>query len=132
MNSLDLLLVRKVDDKADNGDGVARANHLPGQSVATRAVIDARGVLILIDDLHPHETLGAIGQRNRHRSSIEVKNRKRVQRCAAGTNNTLLDGSRKLAAMAEFSETAVLDHPGEIHIGLGAIVVFDRDGLRWR
>src|SRR4029077_17472744 len=99
MNSLDLLLVRKVDDKADNGDGVARANHLPGQSVATRAVKDARGGLILIDDRHPPETAGPTRQRNRHRSSIEVKNPKRIQRFAAGTNNTLLDGSRKLAAM---------------------------------
>jgi hypothetical protein len=31
--------------------------------------------------------------------------------------------------MPEFSETAVLDHPGEINIGLGAVVVLDSDGL---
>ena len=32
-------------------------------------------------------------------------------------------------AMPEFSETTVLDHQGEINIGLGAVVVIDGDGL---
>jgi hypothetical protein len=34
--------------------------------------------------------------------------------------------------MPEFSETAVLDHSGKIHIGLGAIVVLDGYERRWR
>ena len=61
---------------------------------------------------------------------IEVDNRKRIQRVAVGTDNALLDGRSELAAMSEFSETTVLDHPGEINIGLGAVVVLDGDGLR--
>jgi hypothetical protein len=73
-----------------------------------------------------------VRQRNRHRPGIEVDNGKRIQRVAVGADNALLDGRSKLAAMAEFSETAVLDHPGEINIGLGAVVVIDRDERRWR
>jgi hypothetical protein len=42
-----------------------------------------------------------------------------------------MDGRSKLATMPEFSETAILDHPGEIYIGLGAIVVLDRDEFSW-
>jgi hypothetical protein len=41
----------------------------------------------------------------------------------------MLSGRGKLAAMPEFPETAVLDHPGEIDVGLGAVVVIDCDGL---
>jgi len=88
--------------------------------------------LILIDDLHPHEALAGLRQRNRHRPGIKVENRKRIQRVAVGTNNALLYGGSQLAAMPEFSKTAVLDHPGEINIGLGAVVVLDGDWLgRW-
>src|SRR5207244_7963396 len=86
-------------------------------------------VLILIDDLHPHEALAGLRQRNRHRPGIKVENRKRIQRVAVGTNNALLYGGSKFAAMPEFSETSVLDHPGKINICLGAVVVLDGDGL---
>ena len=41
----------------------------------------------------------------------------------------LTRSSSELAAMSEFSETTVLDHPGEINIGLGAVGVLDGDGL---
>jgi hypothetical protein len=75
--------------------------------------------LILIDDLHPHEPLAGVRQCNRHRSGIEVDNRKRIQRVAVGPNNALLSGRSKLTAMPEFAETAVLDHSGEIDVGLG-------------
>ena len=85
--------------------------------------------MILIDDLHAHKAVTGVGQRNRRRPGIEVDNRKRIQRVAVGTDNALLDGRSKLAAMSEVSETTVLDHPGEINIGLGAVVVLDGDGL---
>ena len=119
----------EIDKETDYGNGIARANHLPGQSMSARAVIGCQCVLILIDDLHPHEALAGLRQRNHHRPGIKVENRKRIQRVAVGTNNALLYGGSKLAAMPEFSETAVLDHPGEINIGLGAVVVLDGDGL---
>ena len=85
--------------------------------------------MILIDDLHPHVALAGVGQRDRHRPGIEVDNRERIQRVAIGSRNALLSGRRKLAAMPEFAETAVLDHAGEIDVGLGAIVVLDGNEL---
>jgi hypothetical protein len=75
--------------------------------------------MYLIGDLHPHEALAGVRQRNRYRPGIEVDNHKRIQRVAVGSNNALLDRRSKLAAMP-FPEAAVLDHPGEINIGLGA------------
>ena len=125
----DILLAREIDQETDDGNSIARANHLPGKSVSARAVIGGWGVLILIDDLHPHVALARLRQRDRHPPGIEVDNRKRIQRVAVGTDNALLDGRSQLAAMSEFSETTVLDHPGEINIGLGAVVVLDGDGL---
>src|SRR6266581_1324029 len=92
-------------------------------------VVGGPGVLVLIDDLHPHEALAGVRQRDRRRPGIEVDDRKRIQRVAVGTNDALLDRRSKFAAMPEFSKTAVLDHPGEIHIGLGAVVVLDGDRL---
>ena len=87
--------------------------------------------MILIGDLHCHKAPAGVRQRNRHRPSIEIDNRKRIQRVAVGTENALLDRRSKLAAMPESSETAVLDYTGEIDIGLCAIVVVDghRDSI---
>src|SRR6266404_1535378 len=120
----DVFLVRKIDKETDYDNGIARANHLSSQGVSARAVIGSRGVLILINDLHPHEALACVWQCNRHRSAgIEVDNRERIQRVTVGPDNALLSGRSKLTAMPEFAETAVLDHSGEIDVGLGAIVV---------
>ena len=60
MDLSDVFLVRGIDKEADYGNGIARANHLPGQGVSAHAVIGGRGVLILIDDLHPHEALTGV------------------------------------------------------------------------
>ena len=49
--------------------------------------------------------------------------------CRDWSGNALLSGNSKLTAMPEFSEAAVLDHFGEINIGLGAIVVLEGDEL---
>src|SRR6267142_3529298 len=125
MHLSDIFLVRKIDKETDYDNGIARANHLSSQGVSSRAVIGSRGVLILIDDLHPHEALACIWQCNRHRSAIEVDNRERIQRVAVGPDNALLSGRSKLTAMPEFAETAALDHAGEFDVGLGAIVVLD-------
>src|SRR6266576_1096644 len=130
----DVFVVRKIDKETDYDYGIAGANHLSSQGVSTRAVIGSRGVLILIDDLHPHEALAHVWQCNSHRSGIEVDNREGIQRVAVGPDNALLSGRSKLAAMPEFAETAVLGHSGEIDVGLGAIVVLNGNkcGLRNR
>src|SRR5258705_5593198 len=125
MDLPDVFFIRKIDKETDYDNGIARANHLSSQGVSAHAVIGSRGVLILIDDLHPHEALACVWQCNRHRSGIEVDNRKRIQRVAVGPDNALLSGRSKLTAMPEFAETAVLDHSGEIDVGLGTIVILD-------
>src|SRR5258708_34180197 len=112
---LDIFLVRVIDKETDDGNGIAGANHLPRQSMAARTVIGRPGILILIDDLHPHEALAGVRQRNRYRPGIEVDNHKRIQRVAVGTNNPLLDGGRNLPAMPEFPQSAVPDHPAKIN-----------------
>src|SRR6516225_5622442 len=127
----DILLIREIDKETNDGNGIACADHCPRQSVNARAVIGGRSVLILIDDLHPHEVLAGLRQRNRHRPGIEVDNGKRIQRVAVRTNNTLLDGRSKLTAMPELTEAAVLDDAGEINIGLSAVVVLDGDEHGW-
>src|SRR5258707_15610460 len=108
-----VFVVQKIHTETDYDYGIARPKHLSSQGVSTRAVIRSRGVLILIDDLHPDEALAGVWQRNRHRPGIEVDNRERIQRVAVGPNNALLSGRSKLAAMPKFAETAVLDHSGE-------------------
>src|SRR5260370_4559598 len=89
----DVFLVRKIDKETDYDNGIARANHLSSQGVSTRAVIGSRGVLILIDDLHPHEALACIWQCNRHLFGIEVDYRERIQRVAIAPDNALFSGS---------------------------------------
>jgi len=57
-------------------------------SVGSSAVDHLRHILILIDYLHRHETLACLGQRDRHRSSVEIKHgaapRRTPSRQAAG------------------------------------------------
>jgi len=62
MDLPDVFLIRKIHKEADYDNGIARANHLSSQGVSARAVIGCRGVLILIDDLHPHEALAGVWQ----------------------------------------------------------------------
>lgn len=66
MDLPDVFRVRKIDKVTDHGNGIARADHFPSQSVSAGAVIGNAGVLILIDDLHRHEALTRLRQRNRH------------------------------------------------------------------
>src|SRR6516162_6235981 len=60
---------------------------LPPQSIA----LHARGVLVLIDDLHCHETPGAVRELDRHRSGIEIDNVSRLGRtmpcCGGGASS---------------------------------------------
>src|SRR5258708_23386599 len=98
MDLPDVFLLRKIDKETDYDNGIARANHLSSQGVSARAVIGSRGVLILIDDLHPHEALAGVWQCNRHRCCIEVDTRERIQRVAVGPDNALLMGRRKRTA----------------------------------
>jgi hypothetical protein len=71
--------------------------------VPARAVKDRRSVLVLIDYLHHHETLAGIGQRDRHRTGVEVEHRERIQGVTVGADYAPADDRRQLAAMPEFA-----------------------------
>src|SRR5260370_7008165 len=68
----DVFLVRKIDKETDYDNGIARANHLSSQGVSACAVIGSRVVLILIDDLHPHEALASCWHGSSHTPAIAV------------------------------------------------------------
>src|SRR5260370_15635683 len=78
MDLPDVFFIRKIDKETDYDNGIARANHRSSERVSTHAVIGSRGVLVLIDDLHPHEALTCVWQSNRHRPGIEVDNRESI------------------------------------------------------
>src|SRR5260370_25900269 len=82
MDLPDVFLVRKINKETDYDNGIARANHLSSQGVSAGAVIGSGAVLILIDDLHPHEAFAYVWQCNSHRSRIEGANREGIQRVA--------------------------------------------------
>src|SRR6266446_3635985 len=79
---------------------------LLGQGVTACAVIDRRGVLILVDWLHRHEAPAGVGQRDCHRAGVEVEHRTRIQRVAVRPYNTLLIERHRLAEMQEFAKAA--------------------------
>ncbi len=54
---------------------------------AVRTADDHRRVLVFIEHLYRPEALAGIGQRDRHRSGIEVEHRPRIQRVAVGAHH---------------------------------------------
>ena len=56
-----ILRVRRIDQHAHYDKDVSRTDPLLGQGVTARAVLDRRGVLVLIDYLHRHEALARLG-----------------------------------------------------------------------
>src|SRR5258707_3499638 len=113
---LDILRVCRIDHRAHHYTDISRPDPLLGQGVAARAVIDPRGVLVLIDYLHRHEALAAVGQHNCHRTGVEVEYRRRIQRVAVGPYNALLVNQHRLAAMPEFAEAAPFDIEAKIDV----------------
>jgi hypothetical protein len=79
---LDILRVCLIDQHAHHDSSVSRTDPLLGEGMTARAVIDRWGVLVLIDYLHRHESLAGIGQRNCHRTGVEVEHRSGIQRVA--------------------------------------------------
>jgi hypothetical protein len=84
--------------------------------VTARAVIDRRGILVLIDWLHRHEALAGVGQHDCHRTGVEVEHRTRIQRVAVRPYNTLLVERHRLAERQEFAKAAPFDIEGKIDV----------------
>ena len=120
---LDILRVCGIDQHAHHDYAIPRTDPLLCQGVPARAIKDRRGVLVLIDYLHHHETLAGIGQRHRHRTGVEVEHRERIQRVTVGANYAPADDRRQLAAMPELAEGARFDGLTKIDVCLGAVVV---------
>src|SRR6266513_5903119 len=131
---LNILRVRWIDQHAHRDNAISRTDPLLCQRVPACTIKDRRGILILIDYLHHHETLGGVWQRHRHRTGVEVEHRERIQRVTIGPDNALVSGRSKLTAMPEFAQGARFDDLAKIDICLGAVVVVggDRDGWRLR
>ena len=86
--------------------------------------------MILVDHLHRHEALAGVGHRDRHRPGIEVEYGGRVERVAVEADDGLVVDRRRLAAMEELAEAAILDDVAHVEIGLRADEVVDGDGIR--
>ena len=91
----------------DPDDHIARADLLPRERVLGRRDRSPR-VLILIDDLHRHEPLARIGQRDRHRPGVEVEHHRRIERVAVHPDDGLVVDRRQFAVVLELSEAALL------------------------
>src|SRR5262249_18591571 len=127
VNLLEVILVTGIDQYANSDTGIAGTDHLAGQCVTARAVIDWLRVLVFVDYLHRHEMLAGIGQRNRHRTTIEVEKREGIQGVAVGPDNASPTNRREVTAVPELAKRSALGNETKIDIGLGAIVVVDGD-----
>jgi hypothetical protein len=80
------------------------------ESVISGAIIDLGGVLVLVDGLHGHEPLAGIGQCDRNRTSVEVKDRRRIERVAIEPDDGLLVNGRWFprAEKKKFEKTDVV------------------------
>src|SRR6266436_2397686 len=67
---LDILRVCWIDHHAHHDNAISRTDPLLRQGVPARTIKDRRSILILIDDLHHHETLAGGWQRDLHRTGV--------------------------------------------------------------
>ena len=84
-----------------------------GERVAAGPVDDREHVVVLVDHLHRHEALARVGQRDRHRSGIEVEHTRRIKRVAIGALDDVVVDRRQLAVVVELAEAALRDEAGK-------------------
>src|SRR5260221_14001540 len=60
LDLLDILRVCRIDQHAHHDNAISRTDPLLGQGVPACTIKGRRGILILIDYLHHHETLGCV------------------------------------------------------------------------
>ena len=89
-----------------------------------------RGIVVLIDDLHGHEALAWIGQRDGNRRGIQVEDAGGIKRVAIHPHHGLLVDGRHVAVMVELTEASGLHRLTEITIAFSAAEVTLVDGQR--
>ena len=90
--------------------------------------------MVFVDDLHRHEALAGIGQRDGNGSGIEVKHRGRIERVAVHADDHLLIDLSRAADVQELAKADFfhgLAHV-EVRLGTGEILDRDRNGRRLR
>ncbi len=95
-----ILRVCRIDQHVHHDNAVSRTDPIPCYDVAARTIKDRRGILILINDLHHHEALAGVWQRDRHRTGVEIEHCERIQCVTIGTNYALVDNRRQPPAMS--------------------------------
>ncbi len=114
MHLRNILRIVRIDQDADCRQSVACADLLPGEGVAARPIDDREHVMILIDHDHRHEALARIGQRDRHRSGIEVEHTHRIECVAVAALDDLVVDWRQFAEVLELAEAARLRTPAKV------------------
>ena len=128
---LDIPGIDGVDQRPDRNGDIPRADLIPGQRVTALAVDDFRNVVVFTNDLHRHEALAGVRQRDRDGSGIEIEDRRRIQRVAVEANHGLIVDLRRFAAVQKLSDrAAVFQDAAKIQVRLGTNEVADGDGNR--
>jgi len=117
----------KIDKKTDYGQWHSACQpSLERGGVSTHAVIGSRGVLVLIDDLHPHEALTCVWQSNRHRPGIEGRQSRMNTTCRGWPDDCLVEREEQARGHARIlPKPPFLATPAKLNVGLGAIVVLN-------
>src|SRR5882724_9953448 len=106
---VEVLRVRRVDERADRDRDIARADLLLVERIGTRAIDHFGHVVVLIDHLHGHEAFAGIGQRDRDRPRVEVEDCGGVERVPVQADDRLVVDRGRLSPVKEFPNGSVLD-----------------------
>src|SRR5260221_5461956 len=114
MSLFEILWAGRIDESTQSHRDIAGANLRLGEIVASGAIIDLKVIVVFIDNLHGHEALAGVGQRDHNRSGVKVKHRGRIKRVAVKTDNSLIVDRCRLAAVNEISKGALFDDLAQI------------------
>lgn len=91
-------------------------------------------VMILIDHDHRHKALSSVGQRDRHRSGIEVEHAYRIKRVAVAALDGVVVDWRQGTEMQELAEGVLLLEAGKdlVRLGPDEVVGGNRDARAGR
>ena len=136
MDLLDIVWIRRIDERPDNDDHVASADRVLRERVAARAIGHRGYIVVLVEGHQGHEPCACIRHCDRHRCSIEIEHCRRIEGVAVEANDGLVVDCSWLATMEKFSKGSVFDHGTEIQIGFCANEILRSDenamAFRWQ